>query len=282
MGLAQRRDLVVPGGDFAFTWEDFHAIAALVYDEVGIVLPESKANLIYSRLSKRLRARGLSSFRDYLVSVMEGDIEERRALIAAMTTNVTRFFREGHHFDHLRSHVLPGLIGAARKGERVRIWSSACSSGEEAYSIALTLLSAMPDAASHNILILASDIDPNMVATGRAGCYPRTCLSDIPGALHRPHLEIRTDRVQFSDAIKSMVRFRELNLLKDWPMRGPFQAIFCRNVMIYFDQSTQDRIWGRFATLMPAGGHLYIGHSERIVSPEFSLVAQTTYRRGGP
>ena len=277
MGLAARSDLAVQG-EFAFTWADFRNLAQLVQDEAGIVLPDSKANLVYSRLSRRLRDCGLSSFREYC-ALVEGDATERQALIAAMTTNVTRFFRESHHFDHLREQVLPGLIAAARKGAKVRLWSSACSSGEEPYSIALTLLAAMPDAASHDVLILASDIDPNMVAAAKAARYPAARLADIPANLRGRHVENDGDHFRFADSARALVRFRELNLLKDWPMHGGFDVIFCRNVMIYFDQATQDGIWARFARLLPPAGHLYIGHSERIASDRFTLAAQTAYRR---
>lgn len=277
MGLAASSDLAVRG-EFAFTWQDFRQLARLVQEESGILLPESKANLVYSRLSKRVRECGLEDFREYCGLVEESDVE-RQALIAAMTTNVTRFFREAHHFDHLRDCVLPGLIAAARKGARIRLWSSACSSGEEPYSIALTLLAAMPDAAGHDILILASDIDPNMVAMGKAGRYPLARLPDIPKNLQGRNVLSGSDHFEFAEPVKQMIRFRQLNLLKEWPMRGGFDVIFCRNVMIYFDQETQDGIWSRFGRLLPEDGHLYIGHSERIASRQFALTAQTVYRR---
>jgi len=282
----QRESRPVPDGEFVFTWSDFRQIAAIVHGEAGIVLPDSKANLVYSRLAKRLRAIGLRSFRDYceLVEGEEG-ISERQAMIAAMTTNVTRFFREPHHFDHLTQSVLPRLIAAARRGQRVRIWSSACSSGEEPYSIALTVLNAMPDAAEHDILILASDIDPDILETAAEGTYPVSRLEHIPAAM-RGKLVVPDRAAQqftFADSVRNLIRFRNLNLLREWPIRGSFDVIFCRNVMIYFDQETQDRIWARFADHMVTDGVLYIGHSERIATDKlpFSLVAQTAYRLNG-
>lgn len=278
----------VPGGEFAFTWADFQQIAEFVHGEAGIVLPESKANLVYSRLAKRLRAIGLRSFRDYCALVESSDgIDERQALIAAMTTNVTRFFREGHHFEHLAANVLPDLAAAARRGEKIRIWSSACSSGEEPYSIALTLLSIMPDAGDYDILILASDIDPDILARAQTGSYPAARLADIPLPMRGRWVENdRTDskpQFQFAEPVRKLIRFRQLNLLKEWPLRASFQVIFCRNVMIYFDLETQNRIWARFADRMTPGGHLYIGHSERVATESlpFSLAGQTTYRRNG-
>jgi len=282
----QRETNPVPDGEFVFTWADFRQIAAMVHGEAGIVLAESKANLVYSRLAKRLRAIGLRSFREYceLIAGEEG-VGERQSMIAAMTTNVTRFFREQHHFDHLAQSVLPRLAAAARRGQRVRIWSSACSSGEEPYSIALTLLNAMPDAPKHDVLILASDIDPDILDMAAEGSYALSKLEHIPPAM-RGNLVV-TDRAaqrfHFADPVRGLIRFRNLNLLRDWPIRGSLDVIFCRNVMIYFDQETQDAIWARFAERMTPEGTLYIGHSERIATDRlpFVLTAQTTYRSDG-
>ena len=285
-----RRDMPVPNGEFPFTWSDFRQIATLVHSQSGIVLTESKVNLVYSRLAKRLRAIGLKSFRDYCALIESEDgVDERQAMIAAMTTNVTRFFRESHHFDYLRSHVIPGLAERLRSGERVRIWSSACSSGEEPYSIALTILKEMPDAPQRDLLILASDLDHNMVARGRAGIYDARLVESIPLDLRREWLTTVQDKdkigYQMKPEVRSLVRFNELNLLGSWPMRGKFDIIFCRNVMIYFDEETQDGIWARFADILTRDGTLFIGHSERIAVDRqpFDLVAQTTYklRSGG-
>lgn len=276
----------VPDGEFAFTWEDFRKIAAFVHGEAGIVLSENKVNLVYSRLAKRLRAIGLRSFRDYCALVESSDgADERQALIAAMTTNVTRFFREPHHFEHLEKEVLPALVAAAKRGQRVRLWSSACSTGEEPYSMALTLLHAMPDAAAHDVLILASDIDPNVIERAKNGTYAIERLGDIPVELRGDYISWDRANGEFwlTPAVKNLIRFRQLNLLQDWPVQGQFNVIFCRNVMIYFDQPTQDGIWARFAAQMTPGGTLYIGHSERIASDSlpFAPVGQTVYRRAG-
>ena len=286
--LRQRETPPIEGGEFAFSWTDFRKIAALVHAESGIVLNEGKANLVYSRLAKRLRLIGLKSFRDYCALVCSDDgVDERQAMIAAMTTNVTRFFREEHHFDYLRSSVLPGLVAKARAGGRVRIWSSACSSGEEPYSIALTLLSVMEDAADHDVLILASDLDPVIVERARAGVYAARQLDAVPPQLRSKWFEARKGAGGIDYAVaetpRRLIRFRELNLLDPWPMRGSFDIIFCRNVMIYFDEETQNRSWQRFAKVLEPDGLLCIGHSERIpASMPFDLVGQTIYRpRGG-
>lgn len=276
----------INGGEFAFTREDFAVIARTLYDEAGIHLPPGKASLVYSRIAKRLRLLGLESFRDYcaLVGGTAGGAE-RAAMIAALTTNVTRFFREGHHFAHLRDKLLPGLLQQARQGRRLRIWSAGCSSGQEPYSIALTILSLMPDARSFDIRILATDLNPHVIETGRKAIYPEEELADVPGELRRTWMEEADGRRglwRLDDAVRGLVSFRELNLMGQWPMRGPFDAIFCRNVVIYFDETTQMRVWGRMLPLLTPEGALYIGHSERVVGPALtSLVLEgtTTYRR---
>ncbi|MGH6955251.1 MAG: CheR family methyltransferase, partial [Caulobacteraceae bacterium] len=171
MGLRDGEERLVEG-DFLFTANDFRRIAALLHEGAGIALPQTKATLVYSRLAKRLRALGLESFRDYCALVSGDDgADERQQMIVALTTNVTRFFREPHHFDHLANAVLPPLLEGARRGAAVRIWSAGCSNGQEAYSIALTILSLMPDAAERDVRVLATDIDTKMLAQGRAGEY---------------------------------------------------------------------------------------------------------------
>lgn len=276
--------LPVADGEFAFSWVDFRKVAALVHAESGIVLHEGKANLVYSRLAKRLRAIGLRSFHDYCALVSSEDgADERQAMIAAMTTNVTRFFRECHHFDWLRDQAMPALAAKARSGKPVRLWSSACSSGEEPYSMAFTILSVMPDAAAHDVLILASDLDPNMVARAEIGAYSARHVESIPLDFRRKWISARkaTGSIDYTvnKEARALVRFRELNLLDPWPMRRRFDVIFCRNVMIYFDDETQARIWRRFAEVLEPGGVLCIGHSERIpTAMPFKLIGQTIYR----
>lgn len=282
---SSRDKILVPDGEFVFTEADFRKIAALVHGEAGIVLTEGKSNLVYSRLAKRLRLIGLRTFREYC-ELIESDSgkSERQAMIAAMTTNVTRFFREPHHFDYLKNHMMPELVAKAKKGERVRLWSAACSSGEEPYSIALTVLEALPEAGKLDVRILATDIDTNMLAKGRKAVYAASGLSSIPSGLHK-YLEKQRNAEEFTvgENARSLVQFNELNLLGSWPMKGRFDVIFCRNVMIYFDELTQNRIWKKFADVMLPHGTLCIGHSERIATDilPFELVAQTAYRLKG-
>jgi len=274
-------------GEFLFTTDDFTAIARMLYDDAGIALTESKASLVYSRLAKRLRALGIESFHDYcrLVAGAEG-VSERQNMLAALTTNVTRFFREPHHFEHLRSRVLPELAQRARARGRVRIWSAGCSTGQEPYSIALTVLEALPEAAGLDLRILATDIDPNVVATGRAAVYSDEAVQPVPAALRdRWMVRVRDGGREAwgaGEEMRRLVAFRELNLMGNWPMKGRFDAIFCRNVVIYFDEPTQARIWSRFAPLLNPGGRLYVGHSERVTDMDrFETDGLTTYRLKG-
>ena len=277
-------------GEFIFTAEDFRRVASMLHSDAGISLTENKATLVYSRLAKRLRALGLQSFKEYCTLVAgEDGVDERQKMLAALTTNVTRFFREPHHFEHLAKSVLPPLLEQARKGGKVRLWSAACSSGQEPYSMAMTILKLMPNAPDYDIRILATDIDPNVIATGRTGVYSQDLIAGIPGDdLNRHFSSVTGARGEKSwqagEALQSLVSFKELNLIGDWPMKGKFDAIFCRNVVIYFEEATQSRIWSRFLPLMHRGARLYIGHSERVTGPAAAQLSNdglTTYRYDG-
>lgn len=273
-------------GEYPLTRKDLSDIAGMIYSDAGIALNETKASLVYSRLSKRLRQIGLRSFKEYcaLVSSSQGT-DERREMLSFLTTNFTRFFRENHHFEHLYSEVLPGLIQRAKSGGRVRIWSAACSDGQEPYSIALTVLKALPNAATMDIRILATDIDPKIIAKAKAGVYDEQSIDTVDAGMRKQFFTPVSDRkFQVSDQLKQLITFRELNLMAQWPFRGQFDVIFCRNVVIYFDEPTQARIWVRYADLLAPGGHLYIGHSERLSGEgkdRFENTAITTYRLKG-
>ncbi|CAN7207562.1 protein-glutamate O-methyltransferase CheR [Rhizobium sp. LjRoot30] len=285
----QSPDEVLASGEYPLTRRDLSEIAAMIYADAGIYLNDSKASLVYSRLSKHIRTLGLSGFREYcqLVSSPAG-AAPRREMLSHLTTNFTRFFRENHHFDHLKNDVLPELLARAKSGGRVRIWSAACSDGQEPYSIALTVLSVMPNAADYDIRILATDIDPKILALARAGVYDETALETVSPAMRKQwfrEVDVNGRRkFQIDDRVKRLITFNELNLMAQWPFKGPFDVIFCRNVVIYFDEPTQMKIWSRFATNLPDGGHLYIGHSERVSGDAknlFDNIGITTYRYTG-
>ena len=271
----------IVSGEFPLTFEDFRRIGAILREDSGIHLPEGKAQLVYSRLAKRLRALGLESFNDYcrLISGPEG-AEERRTMLTALTTNVTRFFREPHHFDHLKKLLAGGLAAKAKAGGRLRFWSAACSSGEEPYSMAMTILSVLPEAAELDVRILASDIDVNILAKARAGVYPDSTASQVPVDM-RKWLRTGSNGCAVDPTLQKMISFRELNLMAAWPMKGKFDGIFCRNVAIYFELETQEKLWSRFAERLTSEGRLYIGHSERVGVPGFASDGLTVYRLQG-
>jgi chemotaxis protein methyltransferase CheR len=285
----QSDDEVLASGEYPLTRRDLNEIAAMIYSDAGIALNDSKASLVYSRLSKHIRNLGLSGFRAYcqLVASQEG-AGERREMLSHLTTNFTRFFRENHHFEHLRDDVLPGLIQRAKSGGRVRIWSAASSDGQEPYSIALTVFQAFPNVLDYDFKILATDIDPKILAIARQGAYDEQALETVSPAMRKQwfkEVEIGGRRkFQVDERLKRLITYNELNLMAQWPFKGKFDVIFCRNVVIYFDEPTQVRIWTRFADLLPVGGHLYIGHSERVSGDpknDFDNIGITTYRYMG-
>lgn len=271
--------------EFPFTHTDFLRIAEIMQKDAGIVLSGVKAPLVYSRLVRRLRTLGIESFQQYCTLVSREDEGERNQMVAALTTNVTRFFRENHHFEHFTNSVLPDLIATARKGGRVRLWSAGCSSGEEPYSIGLCVLSLLPDAAKYDIKILATDINRNVLDKAKAGLYSAGAIGVLQPKLRDEYF---TSAVQddgtavwrVGPKLRGMVGFRELNLIADWPMRQRYQAIFCRNVAIYFENSIRMAFWDRFASLLAPNGVLYIGHSERISTSRhrFKAEGNTIYR----
>jgi chemotaxis protein methyltransferase CheR len=266
---------------FDLSDEDFQAIAALVRKEAGIVLNASKRDLVFGRLNRRLRVLGVVDFATYR-TLLEGPngADERREMLNALTTNLTSFFRELHHFTYLANHVLPDLLGAVPR-RRVRLWSAACSSGEEPYSIAMVVHKALQGRDNADVRILATDIDTNMVQTAAQGIYPAARAASIPSDYARMRVPEAGDTVSMPDAIRQYITFNQLNLLEPWPMQGSFDVIFCRNVVIYFDKDTQRKLFDRMADVMTAGGILFIGHSETLfrVSDRFANLGHTTYRK---
>lgn len=272
-------------GTISFSEAEFNVIAQFAYKHFGLNLTSSKKDMVYSRLIKRLRSLGLKDFNSYLalLNAAEGR-SEHVELLSALTTNVTQFFREKHHFDYLEQTVLPDLITKARAGKRVRLWSAGCSGGQEPYSMALTVLGQCPDAAKLDFKILASDIDPRIVAVAKSATYPREEMAALPDPYRKYALTNPEAPKTFSISpeVKKLISFAELNLIADWPFSGPFDAIFCRNVAIYFDAETQVRLWQRFAAMLPNHGHLFIGHSERVAGEAAQImksVGVTVYKK---
>jgi chemotaxis protein methyltransferase CheR len=271
------------GGGAPLYPDEFQTIAAAMQQDAGIHLSPEKASLVQSRLSKRLRALGLKNYKDYCKLIQSPDgAAERKEMLLSLTTNVTHFFREDHHFKHLEEEILPPLLENAKKGGKVRIWSAGCSNGQEPYSIAMTILKSLPNAGNYDVKILATDIDTRMIQHGRQGTYNSNIMENVPQTMRERYFETATDgSATARQELKDMITFRPLNLnASSWPMKGKFQVVFCRNVVIYFNAETQKSVWTHFSRYLEDGAHLYIGHSERMSGPalaNFSVAGITTY-----
>jgi len=272
--------------EFEFSDEDFRSLRELVREVSGITLSEAKRELVYGRLSRRLRALGLTSFRDYraLLAGPEGK-EEIGEFTNAVTTNLTSFFRENHHFEYLRDHVLAPLADGASRRRRVRLWSAGCSTGEEPYSIAMTIAETLPDWQRHDIRILATDLDTDVLRRAATGIYTEDRVRGLSQRRRQtyftPVQEKGGTAYRFDPQLAGLISFRQLNLMHPLPMRGPLDAIFCRNVVIYFDKDTQRQLFTRMAPLQAPDALLFLGHSESLfkVSDAWDLIGKTIYRR---
>lgn len=271
--------------EYVLSDADFAAISSLINDAAGITLQPSKKTLVYSRLVKRLRATGVDNFTSYR-KLLERDQSELTQMVEALTTNTTSFFREPHHFQHLEGHLKTHVLPGARAGAPVRIWSAACSSGEEPYSTAFTVLSAFASVPAADVKILATDINASIVEKAKRGLYSAAAVERVPLAILKSHFDQTNDQPEpafsIGKRVRELVHFRTLNLQGAWPMKNAFDVIFCRNVMIYFSQETQSQLWQRFANALKPGGILYIGHSERVGGPATTLlqnIGPTTYLR---
>ncbi|WP_240637726.1 CheR family methyltransferase [Paracoccus aestuarii] len=277
------RSALAPSVGPELTDAQFRKIAGLVHQDSGIILSEAKRSLLMARLNRRLRVLGLPDYGAYCARLDGSDgPDERRHLLSAITTNVTAFFREAHHFRSLAQDVLPPMVAQARAGRRLRLWSAASSSGEEPYSIAITLLEAFPDAARHDVLLLSTDIDPEMVDRSRQGRFSADAVSPVPPAQLKRWFQPQGDGFEAKPDLRGLMRFAELNLHDAWPFQGRFDVIFCRNTAIYFDGTARQRLWQRFGEVMVEGGTLCIGHSERLDGPAAALfepTGTTQYRR---
>jgi chemotaxis protein methyltransferase CheR len=275
-----------PQREFAFSKGDFEFLAALAYQQAGISLSDSKRNLVYGRLSRRLRALGLTSFGEYRQHLEGGDGSEIERFINSISTNHTKFFREAHHFTHLRSSVAEIFAqqDQRRAVRRLRVWSAGCSTGEEPYTIALVLRREIADMTRHDVKILATDIDTDVLAKAGRGEYSADALDNVPDPFCRffkPTEGGNGATIKVAQDVRSLITFRPLNLVEAWPMKGPFDAIFCRNVMIYFDAKTKSNLIDRFIRLIRPAGFLYIGHSESLLGSHagLRLMGRTIYRR---
>lgn len=270
---------------FVFTDSDFNKLRDTIKDIAGISLSDQKKELVYGRLTRRLRALRLQTFKEYLEYLEEHTDTELELFTNALTTNLTSFFRENHHFEMMATDIHPWLLQRYQQTGRLRIWSAGCSTGEEPYSIAITIAESVPDAFSKNIKILATDLDTDVVAKAASGVYADNRIEGLPKERVKKWFVRGTgDKsgfVKVSDKLRDMITFKPLNLMHSWPMKGPFDVIFCRNVVIYFDKPTQAVLFDRYADMLCDSGVLFIGHSETMaeVCNRFELVGKTMYRK---
>ncbi|HUO95525.1 MAG TPA: protein-glutamate O-methyltransferase CheR [Steroidobacteraceae bacterium] len=268
--------------EFQLSDREFDEIRRLVREHTGIALADSKRELVYSRLVRRLRRLSLATFAEYLALLARGEPAELEEFTNAITTNLTSFFREGHHFEFLADTVLPALERRNAASRRLRIWSAGCSTGEEPYSIAVALQEAMGRFRGWDIKILATDLDSNVVAHAQTGEYREDRFEKVSAARRERYFpQLRPGVFGAAPSLKSLITFRQLNLMHAWPFRGPFDVIFCRNVVIYFDKQTQRELFDRMADLQRNDDHLFIGHSESLfkVSDRYQLIGKTIYRK---
>ena len=273
------------------TDRDFHKISDLVYEHCGINLHAGKKELVRARLAKRLRQGNFRTFSEYMRHVLEDTTgKEFSVLIDSLSTNLTSFFREGQHFEFLRNKFLPSLMERkrAKPDFRVRAWSAGCSSGEEPYSIAITLLDAVQGQGRWDIKILATDISTSVLEVAKTGIYDKQRVEPVsPMQRQRYFLVSRTEDqkvFEVNQNLRDIVIFKYLNLMGNWPIdtrHGGLDFIFCRNVMIYFDKPTQRRLVNRFWDLLSSGGILFTGHSESLTGIEhkFRYVQPTIYAK---
>jgi len=286
MHASDTAELAIAGiADFELTDAQFHRIRALVREHTGIALSDAKRQLVYGRLSRRLRALKLGSFREYLELLERGVANELEEFTNAITTNLTSFFREPHHFEYLATDVLPQIVARDAGVRRARIWCCAASTGEEPYSIGMVLREAAPLLRGFDIKVLATDLDSAVLATAANGIYNAERLTSVGSTrasrFFRKGSGAHAGQFRVQDELRNLITFKQLNLMQQWPVRGPFDAIFCRNVIIYFDKDTQRALFARMAALQRPGDILFLGHSESLyrVSDQYELVGRTIYRR---
>lgn len=269
------------------TEKQFSEISALVKRMAGINLGKSKMELVKSRLNKRLRELGMRSYKEYIEYLKtKADESEITLMLDAISTNLTSFFREEDHFDYLVKNVLKRRIASADKtGHKIRIWSAGCSSGEEPYTLSIVLNETIPNLKAWDAKILATDLSTKVLKKGKKGVYDEERIKTVPPIMRSKYFTCIKDKkpriYQVNSNLSSLVHFARLNLMENWPMKGPFDVIFCRNVMIYFDKDTQEKLINRYYDLLGPGGTLFTGHSESLagIKHKFKYVKATIYEK---
>lgn len=271
--------------EFPFTRRDFEFLRTLANQQTGIVVNDDKFDMFYSRLSRRVRALGMRTFAEYCDYLKQGaDEDENTQLINAITTNLTAFFRENHHFEYLRNAALPERLKSPAGSRDLAFWSAGCSTGEEPYSLAITLAEMERQLTGWRVSISATDIDSNVLSKAASGVYGMDRVTGIDRArLRRWFLRGKGShqgQVRVKPELRKRIEFRQLNLMQRWH-EEPKDIIFCRNVIIYFDKEAKKQLVDRYAETLKPGGFLFIGHSESLfkVSDRFELIGNTIYRR---
>ncbi len=272
--------------EFEFTRDDFNYLRKIVNSSTGIVVADEKIDMFYSRLARRLRLLGLSDFKQYCDLIRnEEDGFEAGQLINAITTNLTSFYREPYHFDFIADSLISEMLKADPNRRRLRIWSAGCSSGEEPYSIAITLHHLGLVDHGWDIEILATDIDSNVLEQAMSGVYSMEQIGKVPDQYLQSGFlrgkRARSGKVCIKPEVCSMVKFAQLNLNSNWSLPEPVDIVFCRNVIIYFDKDSKKELVRRISENLMPGGYLFIGHSESLfgISESFELVGKTIYRK---
>lgn len=269
--------------EFKFSRDDFDYLRRLVTQNTGIIADEDKYTMYYSRLARRVRKLGLQNFSEYRLFLDNNRETELIELVNSVTTNLTSFFRENHHFEFLKDTVIPEI--KKRGTRKIRIWSAGCSTGEEPYSIAITLAQAIPDYKSWDIKILATDLDSNVIKKASLAVYEDSRVDGIDKLILKKYFKKGTSNnvgfVKVNPELVNMIDFKQLNLLHDWPLIGRMDFIFCRNVVIYFDKPTKEKLVDRYADQMVDSGYLFMGHSESLFksTERFNLLGKTIYQK---
>ncbi len=267
--------------EFQYTRSDFDRIVKIIYRVSGISLSDRKQDMVYSRLARRLRKLSLTSFNEYL-ELVKADKTEQREFINALTTNLTHFFREEHHFDYLTNQLFPEIFSS--NNQRIRFWSAGCSTGEEPYTLAMVWEHLQEKPKQLDFKILATDLDTNVIEKGKEGIYSIDKLEPVSQAYQkwfRQTSKCSANQRQVDPRLKQYIHFKQLNLMEDWPMKGPFQLIICRNVLIYFDKQTQEKLIKRYYDLLEPKGCLILGHSESLGANRdlFTNCGKTIFRK---
>lgn len=272
--------------EFVMTDADFAQIRKLAIELTGISLSEHKREMVYSRLARRLRSLNMYEFSNYITYLQSNKTDEVANFVNSITTNLTSFFREKHHFEYLGKTVVPELVDHHKNDKKIRIWSAGCSTGEEPYSIAMTLIeSTKLPSPQWDVRILATDLDSNVLSHAKNALYSENSLSTVDSAIKSRWFNSQRsgdkNTYQVAQKVRDLVTFNHLNLMQSWPLNGKFDVIFCRNVVIYFDKPTQKILFERYAESLNDGGFLFIGHSETLhgLTSRFKPLGRTIYRK---